>query len=92
MVVRGFREANDLRSASGGVVMSAGALVLFFSRTQICVNLSSTDAEYLAMATGFREKIFMRYIWSFVFLNCNVGCNMVTEDNMGAIRLARTTL
>ena len=38
-------EANDRKSVSGGVVMCAGAYVSFYSRTQKCVLLSTTEAE-----------------------------------------------
>ena len=46
------------RSVSGGVVMCAEACVSFFSRTQKSVTLSSTEAEYAALAAGIKETIF----------------------------------
>ena len=58
---------NDRKSVSGGVVMCAGASVSFYSRTQECITLSTTETEYVAMATGSRETLFMRYIGSFIF-------------------------
>ena len=82
-------QTNDRRSVSGGVVMCAGACVLFYSRTQKCTTLSTTEAEYVAMATGIRETIFMRYVWSFIFPDRDVGCTTVKEDNIGAIHLAK---
>ena len=80
--------ATDRRSVSGGVVMCAGACVSFFSRTQKSVTLSSTEAEYVAMAEGFKEAIFLRYIWSFIFPDCDVECTTIFEDNVGASNLA----
>ncbi|CAM9450595.1 unnamed protein product [Pylaiella littoralis] len=81
--------ATDRRSVSGGVVMCAGACVSFFSRTQNSVTLSSTEAEYVALAEGFKEAIFLRYIWSFIFPDRDVGCTTIHEDNVvGAIHLA----
>ena len=80
--------ATDRRSVSGGVVMCAGACVSFFSRTQKSVTLSSTEAEYVAMAEGFKEAIFLRYIWSFIFPDRDVGCTTIFEDNVGALHLA----
>ena len=62
------------RSVSGGVVMCAGACVSFFSRTQKSVALSSTEAEYVALAAGIKETTFLRYIWSFIFPDRDVGC------------------
>ena len=41
------------RSVSGGVMMCAGACH-FFSKTQKSVTLSSTDAEYVALAAGIK--------------------------------------
>ena len=40
------------------------------------------------MATGIRETIFIRYAWSFIFPDRDVGCTTVKEDNKGAIYLA----
>ena len=74
---------------AGGVVMCAGACVSFFSRAQKSVTLSSTEAEYAAMAAGIKEKICLWYIWSFIFPDCGVGCTLVKEDNVGAIHLAK---
>ena len=76
-------EANGRRSVSGGVVVCGGACVSFYSRTHKSITLSSTKAEYVAMATGFRETIFMRYLWSFIFPDRDIGCSTVKEDNQG---------
>ena len=80
--------ATDRRSVSGGVVMCAGACVSFFSRTQKSVTLSSTEAKYVAMAEGFKEAISLRYIWSFIFPDRDVGCTTIFEDNVSALHLA----
>ena len=55
---------------------------VIFSRTQISVTLSSTEAEYVALAAGIKETIlfFLRYIWSFILPNRDVGCTLVKED------------
>ena len=45
-------KAEDRRSASGVAVCCGGTLVSWFSRTQKCVTLSTTDAEHVAMADG----------------------------------------
>ena len=68
--------------------MYAGACVSFFSRTQKSVTLSSTEAEYVGMAEGFEEAIFLRYIWSFIFLDRDVGCTTIFENNVGGLYLA----
>ena len=68
--------------------MCAGACVSFFSRTQKRVTLCSTEAEDVAMADGLEEAIFLRYLWSFIFPDRDVGCTEVKEDNVGALHLA----
>ena len=48
---------------------------------------ATTEAEYVAMATGIRETIFMRYVRSLIFPDRYVGYTTVKEDNKGAIYL-----
>lgn len=40
---------SEWRSASGGVVLCAGACVSFYSTTQKSTKVSSTEAEYMSM-------------------------------------------
>ena len=47
------------RSVSGVAVSCGGALVSWFSRTQKCVTLSTTEAEYVAMADGVKESLYV---------------------------------
>ena len=42
--------------------MCAGACVCSFSRTQECVTLSTTEAEYVALAGTIKEVIFLQYV------------------------------
>ena len=46
----------DRRSVSGAAVMLGGAAVSWFSRTQKCVTLSTSEAEYIAMTDGLKER------------------------------------
>ena len=71
--------ATDRRSVSGGVVMCAGACLSFFLRTQKSVALSSTEAKYVAMAEGFKEAIFLWYIWSSIFPDRDVGGTTISR-------------
>ena len=69
-----------------------GRVCHFFSssRTQKSLALSSTETEYAALAAGIKETFFfLRYIWSFIFPDRDVGCTLVKEDNVGAIHLAK---
>ena len=68
--------------------MCAGVCVSLLYRTQKSATLSSTEAEYVAMADGLKEAIFLRYLWSFIFMDRDGGCTLVKEDNVGALHLA----
>ena len=50
--------STDRRSMSGRVVMCAGGAVLWHSKTQKCVTLSATQAEYVAMSDMGKEIVF----------------------------------
>ena len=66
---------------------SGVCIILFSSRTQKSVILSSTEAGYVALAAGIKETIFfLRCIWSFIFPDRDVRCILVKED-VGAIHL-----
>ena len=47
--------------------MCAGACVCWFSRAQKCVTLSTTEAEYVALADTIKETMFLQYVWNFIF-------------------------
>ena len=57
-------KVTDIRSTSGIVVMLGVAAVCATSRTQHCVTLSTTEAEYMAMIEDFKEERFVRSILS----------------------------
>ena len=85
-------KAADRRSISGGAVMCAGACVCWFSRTQKCVTLSTTEAEYVALADTIKEAMFMRYVWSIISPSCGAVCTTVFEDNTGATQLGQNPM
>ena len=82
-------KATDRRSVSGRSVMCAGPCVCWFSRTQKCVTLSTTEAEYVALADTMKEVIFLRYVWSYILPGLGSACITVFEDNKGARHLAQ---
>ena len=59
-------KAADRRLVSGGLVMCGGACVSWFYRTQKCITLSTTEAEYVALATPIEEVLFLRQVWRFM--------------------------
>ena len=46
--------------------MYGGACVCWFSRTQICVPFSTSEAEYVVLGDAVKELLFMRQVWHFM--------------------------
>ena len=82
-------KAEDRRSVSGVAVCCGGALVSWFSMTQKCVTLSTTEAEYVAMADGVNEALYARGIPAFPMPSLGPISISVYEDNKGTIDLAK---
>ena len=43
--------------------MCGGACVSWFSRTQKCVILSTSEAEYVTLGDTVKELLFLRQVW-----------------------------
>ena len=76
--------------------MCAGACVCWFSRTQKCVTLSTSEAGYVALGDAvkelFKEKselLFLRQVWRFMIPGKGMPCFPVFEDNQGALQLSK---
>ena len=85
-------KAEDRRSVSGVAVSCGGTLVSWFSRTQKCVTLSTTEAEYVAVADGVKEALYVRGVLVFLMPSLGSPSIGVFEDNKGAIDLAKNPL
>ena len=82
-------KATDMRSVSGGAIMCGGACVCWFSRTQKCVTLSTSEAEYVAHGDAVKELLFLRQVWHFMSPGKGMPCFSIFEDNQGAEQLAQ---
>ena len=69
--------------------MCAGACVGWFSRTQKCVTLSTSEAEYVALGDAVKELLFLRQVWRFMTPGKGMPCSPVFEDNHGALQLSK---
>lgn len=81
--------ANDIdarRSISGYVVKVYGATVIWSSKKQQSVALSSTEAEYVALTQGIQDIIWLKGLLND--MNIDAGTVTVYEDNQGAIFMA----
>ena len=85
-------KATERRSVSGGVIMCGGASVCWFSRTQKCVTLSTTEAEYVALGDAVKELLFLRQVWRFMLPSKVMPCFPIFEDNQGAVQLAQNPI
>ena len=80
--------ATDRRSESGGGIMFAGVCACWFSRTQKCITLSTSEAEYVALCDAVKE-LFLRQVWRFMIPGKGMPCFPVFEDNQGALQLSK---
>ena len=76
-------KATDRRSVSGGEIMCGDACVCWFSRTQKCVTLSTSEAEYVSLGDTVKE-LFLRQVWRFMMPGKGMPCFPVFEDTQGA--------
>ena len=82
-------KATDRRSISSGAIMCGGASVCWFSGTQKYVNLSTSEAEYVALGDAVKKLFVLRQIWCFMLPSKVMPCFPVFEDNEGAVQLAQ---
>ncbi|CAG7731317.1 unnamed protein product, partial [Allacma fusca] len=76
------------KSTSGVVVLLNNAIVSWSSQKQSCIALSSTEAEYVAVASGAREVVWLRSCLSELGYP-QVRPTLVLVDNQSAIRLVK---
>ena len=89
-------DPSTAKSRSGWVVFYAGCPIIWASKLQSQVALSTTEAEYIAMSMALRDVIpIMDLIKEMKERNIPVICTKpyvyckVFEDNSGALELAR---
>jgi len=68
--------------------MCGGAAVCWFSGTQKCVTLSTSEVEDVALADSMKKVLFMRHVWTFLSPSAGLQCIKVYEDSEGARSLA----
>lgn len=76
----------DRRSYTGYAFILNGGAVTWDSKKQKTVALSSTEAEYMALAEATREVLYLRKLLHDFDLN--VEEFVIINDNMGAGKLA----
>jgi hypothetical protein len=89
-------DSDTAKSRTGFIIMYAGCPILWASKLQTHIALSSTEAEYIAISTAMREVIPLMDLMQemnnkgFILSDTipQIHCN-VFEDNAGAIEIAK---
>lgn len=77
---------SDRKSNSGYVFLLNGSTISWAARKQDCVALSSTEAEYIALAEAIEEGIWLKQLLSDFKYDVNFK---ILEDNQSCIKLTR---
>ena len=83
---------NDRRSVSGVAVMVGGTVVNASSIMQHCSTLSTSEAEYVAMAQGVKTALFTKAVLDFLQPGRANETIDLFEDNQGAIAIAENPI
>eukprot|EP00611_Tribonema_gayanum_P029745 TRINITY_DN804_c1_g1_i3.p1 TRINITY_DN804_c1_g1~~TRINITY_DN804_c1_g1_i3.p1 ORF type:complete len:607 (+),score=162.53 TRINITY_DN804_c1_g1_i3:1040-2860(+) len=79
-------DSSTRRSQTGYTFLLCGAAVVWRSKLQPCVTLSSTEAEYVALCEASKEVRPLAQLLEF--LGAEQGVVRIMEDNAAAIHLA----
>ena len=86
-----YGDGPDMRSRTGFVVTMCGAAVLWGSRLQPSVALSTVEAEYMALAAAAQEVCFLRQLLMNLGMQIKKATEMM-EDNKGCVALASNAM
>ena len=67
-------KSNERRSVSGTVITLGAAAVRWASSTQMCVTLSTAEAEYVALGGRVKEALFTRAVLPFISPELSGSC------------------
>ena len=83
-----FANQDDSKSTSGYVFIAAGGAITWRSKKQSTVALSSTEAEYIALAEAARETSWLRNLYDELGYS-QTQPTLIRGDNNGSIAMAR---
>ena len=82
-----YAEDQNRKSRSAFVFMFCGAAVLWYSKKQSVVALSSTEAEYYALGSAVQEALWLRNLLRELTIPM-LNATIIMEDNMSTIAIA----
>jgi hypothetical protein len=81
-------DVGDRRSTTGFVFKLAGAPISWTSKKQATVSLSTTEAEYMALAAAAQEVVWLRLLLKDLGHE-QAGPTTIRGDNMGSLHLVK---
>jgi len=92
-------DPHSVKSRSGYVIFVANCPILWASKLQGCIALSTMEAEYVALSTACRDLIPLRNTLQELVATFDLGLptppiihSTIWEDNSGALKLANMAL
>lgn len=80
-----WASSSDRKSISGYLFQLFGATISWASRKQTCVALSSTESEYVALAEGCQEVVWLRRLLED-FNEKQSDPTIILEDNQSCLK------
>jgi len=84
-----YRNVDDRRSISGYVFLAGNGAITWSSRKQVSIALSSTEAEYVALAEAAQEACWLKSLYGELSLLQEDVPTLIRGDNDGSIAMAR---
>ena len=86
-----YGDGPDRRSRTGYIILMCGAAIVWGSRLQTTVALSTVEAEYMSLAAACQELLHVRQLLKSLGIKFS-GPFKMFEDNQGCIALATNAL
>ena len=78
-------DVDDYKSTSGYIFLLCSGAVSWKNQKQTCVALSTTEAEYVAMASTIQETVWLRQLIVKLTNSSAESPTLIYEDNQSAI-------
>ena len=82
-------DKNSRKSTTGCLFTANGAPILWISKRQTCIALSSTESEYIALTHGGKESVWVSRFYSEYGAMTAQGGMCLKTDSQSAMKLAK---